>query len=227
MHRKIKQTAQNIPKPPLTRLKELPPEDRHAVVEILGTHTYKDALSLIEQRVGVFCSINTLWKFRDWLITEKMLTDDTDLVEQIETFLRQRNGDWSVQRIQEAAISFLMLRALSKSNVKEIATLAELPVRLEQVRLKRARLELDRDKFAESLRTNLPSGLDALGEQIVENPLVFGLYQAARGMLQGRKAEIEPPKLNPVEKSSRVTPEDSPRSPRPRKTIERLPAHPS
>jgi hypothetical protein len=123
MKRKIKQTAQTIVKPPLTRLKELSPENRVKVIEILDSHTYMEAMSLIEELVGIPCSINVLWKFRDWLTTEKQLTDDTDQVEQIETFLRQRKGNWSVERIQETAISFLMLRALAKGDVEAIEPL--------------------------------------------------------------------------------------------------------
>jgi hypothetical protein len=205
MNRKIKQTAQTSVKPTLTRLKELSPENRLAVIEILDTHTYMEAMPMVQQLVGVPCSINLLWKFRTWLATEQALTDDTDLVEQIETFLRQRNGNWSVERIQEAAISFLMLRALSRGDVKAIATITRLPVQLEQVRLKRARLDLDRDKFAESLRTRLAAGLDASGGQTVENSLASKCYAAARGAPEGRQPEIEPPKQNPPNQADIAT----------------------
>ncbi|HWD94160.1 MAG TPA: hypothetical protein VG938_17650 [Verrucomicrobiae bacterium] len=175
-----------------------------AVIEILDTHTYKEAMSLVEQLVGVPCSINLLWKFRGWLSTEEALANDTDLVEQIEMFLHQREGNWSAERIQEAAISFLMLRALSKGDVKAIATMSGLPVRLEQVRIKRARLELDRDKFAESLRTELPASLAASGAQIVENPRTFGFHQAAQDTPDGQQLEIESPKPKPVEKPDQL-----------------------
>ena len=150
--RKIKQPGRARVKPAFTRLKELPVEKRLATLEIVESQTYKDAQPLVQQLVGFACSINVLCKFRAWQTTEQDLARDADLVEQIEKFLRTRKGDWSVERIQEAAISFLMMQALSKGDIKGFTAITRLPARLDQVRLKAERLELDRQKFAKAQR---------------------------------------------------------------------------
>jgi hypothetical protein len=196
-NRKIKQTGRSKAKPAFTRLKELSPEKRLAVMEILESHTYKEALPLVEELVGFECSINLLCKFRSWQATELELARNTDLLEQIEKYLRQRKGDWSLERIQDAAISFLMLQALSKGDVKAFATITRLPGRLEQVRLKAERLELDREKFAESQRSKVSAGLDELREKFRENHYANKFYQAARDVLEGRAPKIAPPKPKP------------------------------
>jgi hypothetical protein len=195
--RKLKQTGRSRVKPAFTRLKELTPEKRLAVMEIVESHTYKEALPLVEELVGFACSINVLCKFRSWQATEQELARNTDLLEQIERYLRRRDGDWSVERIQDAAMSFLMLQALSKGDVKGFATITRLPARLEQVRLKVQRLDLDREKFAESQRSKVSAGLDELQEKFRENHHAFKFYQAARDVLEGRSPKIVPPKPKP------------------------------
>jgi len=195
--RKIKQPGRARVKPAFTRLKELPVEKRLATLEIVESQTYKDAQPLVQQLVGFACSINVLCKFRAWQTTEQDLARDADLVEQIEKFLRTRKGDWSVERIQEAAISFLMMQALSKGDIKGFTAITRLPALLDQVRLKAERLELDREKFAESQQSKISAGLDAVAEEFSRNPEALKLYQVARDVLEGHPPKIEPPKPKP------------------------------
>jgi hypothetical protein len=103
-----------------------------------------------------------------------------NLVEQIEKFVTHRRGDWSPERIQELAISFLMMQSLSKSDVKEFACVMRLWMRNEQGQRNERKLELAQLKYNESKHDKIKAGFEALAADFRKKPEAFRLYKLAR-----------------------------------------------
>jgi len=181
--RKIKQPGQDETKPPLTRLKELPLETRFKILELLETHTYKDAQPLVTELVGTECTVSTLCKFRQWCQTEQALEDDTDLLEQVEAYLKNREGKWSPERIQKSALSFLMLQALGKRDAKAFSSVTRLWMRRAQLELREKKLALDELRFEDYHQRKFDMALDALGGEFDKNPEAYRLFLQARQLV--------------------------------------------
>ncbi len=185
--RKINQPGPGESKPALTRLKELSLETRLQVMELLETHTYKDAQPLVAELAGIECTVNTLFKFRQWCQTEQELERDTDLLEQVEVYLKKRKGNWSAERIQKSALGFLMMRSLSKGDPKGFSSVARLWMRREQLELREKKLALDELKFDKLHRHKFDLALDALREEFKKNPEASRLFDQIRVLVRGER----------------------------------------
>ena len=183
--RKLNQTGPGESKPALTRLKELPLETRLQVMDLLETHTYKDARPLVAQLAGIECTVNVLFNFRQWCQTEQELEHDTDLLEQVEVYLKKRKGNWSPERIQKSALGFLMMRSLSKGDPRGFSSIARLWMRREQLELREKKHVLDELKFEDYHQRKFDMALDALGREFDKNPEARRLYNQARNLIQG------------------------------------------
>lgn len=175
-------------KPTMTLLKELPQETHLKIIEILETHTYKDAQPLVAQLTGVECTINVLCRFRQWFQTGQQMEKDTDLLEQVEDYLKVREGDWSAERIQNSALSFLMMRSLSKGDVRAFSSVARIWMRREQLELREKRHALDELKFENDHQRKFDRALDALRERFDHNPEAARLFNQARQLIQPESA---------------------------------------
>ncbi|HXS68903.1 MAG TPA: hypothetical protein VN761_08670 [Candidatus Polarisedimenticolia bacterium] len=181
--RKMRQTNEDEPKPTLTRLKELPPETHSRIMEILETHTYKDAQPLVAGLAGFECTTNALFKFRQWRQMEEALDHDTELLENVEAYLKNREGKWSPERIQKSALGFLMLQALGKRDAKAFSSVTRLWMRREQLELKEKKLALDELRFEDYHQRKLDLALDALADQFKKNPEARKLYWQAKRLI--------------------------------------------
>src|SRR5689334_8614665 len=97
--RKIKQPAPGQPKPPLTRLKELPVAERTRVNEILRAHTYEQAQPLIQQLLGCGCSRSVLNRFFQWQQIEEAMEISEDTLTQAVAFLQASYPDWTEEKM--------------------------------------------------------------------------------------------------------------------------------
>lgn len=124
-NRKLKQVNSG-PKPPLTRLKELPAEDRSKLLTVLGENTYDKAIPLVENLVGFACSRNVLSKFWQWQSAQESLENANDLVETFEAFCRKQNPDWSADKVRETSIAFFLAHTAQQRDVDSFVNVAHL-----------------------------------------------------------------------------------------------------
>jgi len=127
--RKLRQPRDGKPKPPLTRLKELPASDRAKVMEILRDHATADAKPLVERQVGFQCSLDALYKFFSWQVNQESLDAQNDMLETFEEFTRKRNPQWTAEKVRQHSIDFLMAYTSSRKDVIGFATIAAIDQR--------------------------------------------------------------------------------------------------
>lgn len=191
--RKLNQTGEGQPKPASIRLKELPADTQSSVLQILETHTYADAQPLVAERVGFECTVNVLFKFRQWHQLQQELEHDADLLEQVEAHLKKRKGDWSPERIQKSALSFLMMQSLSKGDVKSFSSAARLWLRREQLELNGKKLALEEAKYDKLHQRKLDMAFAALQCAFGRNPEAMRLFQQFRDLVLDECDEEYPP----------------------------------
>jgi hypothetical protein len=196
-NRKIKQPPPGQPKPPLTQLKELPPDTRAQIGGILRANTYEQAQPLIEQLLGFSCSTSVLFRFYQWHKTQDAMEISEDAITQVVSFLQESYPDWTEEKMRQSASAFFAMHAVSKRDIRGFTSIARLGLqsgrdrvlaeRLEfdkakaaqKVALNRQRLQLDKLKFKESKLRKLEVGLDAIGASFKKNPKALALYQQA------------------------------------------------
>jgi hypothetical protein len=184
MNRKLRQPSPGEPKPPLTKLKELPVTQRDSLMDILRDRTYGEASPLVSELVGFPCSAKVLSKFFPWQQSQESLEGAEDLLDQIVAFEKQRHPDWPVEKARALATTFFMRHAMEKRDLKEFATAARLSLQNEEAERNAGRLELQQLKLEESQRTKLEVGLKAIGRCFRKNPEALKLYQQARSLVE-------------------------------------------
>jgi hypothetical protein len=200
--RKLRQPSAGQPKPPLTKLKELPAEQRAKVMDLLRSQTYEEAQPGIEQLVGFSCPIYTLTRFHHWQKASEAMEVSAETTEQIGDFLRERYPDWTEEKMRETASAFFTMLAMSRQDTRGFACVARLGLEsgrdrilAEKLKFDKAkterklalneqRLELDTLKLRESLRKKVDVGLDALAKAFKKYPEAMELYQQAREKLR-------------------------------------------
>lgn len=157
--RKLRQVRQG-PKPALTRLKELPSEERVKLMEILRANIYEKAEPLAEKLVGFRCSSQVLSKFYSWQVAQEELEDANDLVSSYEEFCRRQNPEWSQEKVRESAIAVFMASTAAKRDLEGFATIAKLDLDQKKEARSDRQLNLEREKFefnaAEACLKQLP-----------------------------------------------------------------------
>ena len=126
LERKLRQPSPGQPKQPLTRLKELPPEERDAVMGILESNSYEQARALVEARVGIACSVDTLGRFFAWKSAQKTMAHSDEMLGEVEDFIAEHYQGWSEEKMREAASAFFMARTMEKRDAKSFACVAKL-----------------------------------------------------------------------------------------------------
>ncbi len=181
--RKLNQPGTGQPKAPLTKLKELPPAERAKVMEILRSHTYRDAEPLVGELVGFACSMDVLCRFFSWQGAQEDMEISQGMLSQVAAFTREQLEGWPKEKIREEAASFFTLQTLAKRDVKGFASMARFYLQAERARIKEKKLELEQQKFEESQRNNFEAALDAIGKAFKKKPEAMRLYQQAREIL--------------------------------------------
>jgi hypothetical protein len=181
---KLRQPVAGQPKPPLTKLKELPSAERGKIMEMLRSHTYRDAEPMVSEAVGFTCTIDVLCRFFSWQGAQEDMVISSDMLRQVMSFTRAHHADWPEEKVREAAASFFTLHTMAKRDVKGFASMARLHLQTERCRIKERKLELEKLKFEESLRRKLDAGLDALAKAFKKKPEAMNLYQQARELIE-------------------------------------------
>lgn len=178
--RKIHKSSDGKADPPMTRLKELPAEERAKVMEILRSKTYEEAAPLVSQLVGFSCSVDVCSKFYKWQTGQEALDGTNDMIEQFEEFVASQNKDWSPEKVRDTSINFFLAHTSANRDVDGFKSVAQLSLKADQAKRQEERLEFERAKFKESMRTKLETALDALAEHLKANPQAKAAYEAFR-----------------------------------------------
>lgn len=152
--RKLRQPGPGQKKPALTRLKELPAEDRARLMAVLRENTYTQAAPLCEQLVGFPCSLDVLSKFWQWQGTQEDLETSNDWLDQFEQFTRSQNPDWSADKVREQAIAFFLAQTAGKKDLKGFVQIAQIDQNERSGRIK-AQLDERKVRVAEGRLTLL------------------------------------------------------------------------
>lgn len=147
--RKIRQPSDGEEKPPMTRLKELPAEERAKLMHVLRENTYRKAIPLIENLVGFYCSLDVLSKFFTWQDKQEDLEKSNDFIEQYEEFTQRQHPEWSPERIRDDATAFFMASATANKDLKGFALIAQID---QQERAGRAKVKFEERKISISDR---------------------------------------------------------------------------
>jgi len=124
------------PRPPLSRLKRLPEEERAKLMQLLRDNTYEKAEPLFENLLGFHCSRNVLSKFFAWQGTQEELDQTNDWIAQYEEFCRKQNPDWSPERVRDNAIAFFMMQTAGQKDRKGFVQIASLDLKERTARTK-------------------------------------------------------------------------------------------
>src|SRR3954465_10919601 len=124
MSRKNRQPTPGQPKPPLTKLKELPPTERDTVMDILHAKSYLEASPVVGELVGFPCSPKVLLRFYHWQETQDSLENSDDLLEQITAFEKESHPDWPPEKARVMATSFFLRHTMQKKDLKAFASMA-------------------------------------------------------------------------------------------------------
>ncbi len=182
-NQKIRQPRDGSPKPPATLLKELPLEQRAKIMEILATHTYKDAEPLVQNLVGFHCSSDVLCRFRKWQETLQDMELSHDRIRQIAEFQDGPLHDLPPEKLRELSATFYAMTFLARDDIKGFARASQIALQNERERLRDHRLQLDQQKFEESQRNKFDVALNAIRKAFRKNPQALNLFDQAKALL--------------------------------------------
>jgi hypothetical protein len=152
IERKLKQPATGQPKPSLTRHKELPPEERAKVMEILRGHTYEQAQPLVKEATGTHCLKGVLWRFFTWQAKEDARKASEDMAAQVDRFIRERHSDWPEEKLREAARTFFILESMKNYDPMSFVNVERARIQGENAQLQERRLDFEWEKLGAKMR---------------------------------------------------------------------------
>jgi DNA-binding sugar fermentation-stimulating protein len=167
----------------------LAPEECAKVMEILRSHTYREAAPLVTEAVGFACSVDVLCRFFSWQGAREDMEISTDVLKQVISFASKHRACWPDEKIRETVAGFFTMHALANRDLKGFANVTRLYVQTEQCRIKRKKLALDKLKFKESLRDKAKAGADALAKELSKTPEAMNLYEQVKALLEKRKTD--------------------------------------
>ena len=160
---KFRQPSPGKPKPALTRLKELPAEQRARVMEILRANTYKQARPIVEAFAGFACATNPLCQFFSWQAKQDELRASEDMAAQVGRFIREHRTDWSEEKVPEVAGTFFIMQAINNKDVGEFVRVARVGLQDGQKQLNERRLNFRLGKLKAAGGGGLDAMLEAVG----------------------------------------------------------------
>jgi len=181
--RKIIQPPANHPKPPATLLKELPPGQRAKIMEILDTHTYKDAEPLVQNLVGFHCTTDVLCRFRKWQETLQEMDLAHDRLRQIAEFQKGPLRNLPPDELRDLGAALYTLTCLARDDSKGFTRASQVAMQNERERIRAKRLALDELKFEDIHRRKFQAVLDLIGKRFEKNPQAMNLFEQARALL--------------------------------------------
>lgn len=160
-------------------LKILPEERQREIVEHAAGHT------LAETRVwlaadGIETSSAALSGFLSWWhLRHQFKSWEADAVTMID-LLRQKRPDLPEGDLQGYANEFFQLKAIKENDSETWLAFASARHRalMDKAKLEQREreLEFDKEKFRQSIKSNIERGLDALFEEIKANPQAVELF---------------------------------------------------
>jgi len=161
------------------KLKSLPPHQREMLVRWLAEEnvSYVNAKKRLEEDFGVATSIGALSNFYATECWQRSSAQAREFADEAVRLAKGAGSDFdtaTLALIQERA--FVMARTKG-SDVKDLATLATIIGDSARLRLKQRELELNLEKFRQTVKSDIDKGLDALHAEIKGNAQALQLFE--------------------------------------------------
>jgi hypothetical protein len=165
--------------PELTRLKLLWRDSLDASAQdhwrslFASTSTQAQLRAQLKAELGIRLNQdNQLTSFRSWLERQDAMDEEAQLQQEEEIKLRTAHPDWDADRLRSEVIAASMRRAIATGDFSGLGLKAVKAGQNEKV------IALDTEKFKESIRTKLESGLAELAQHIQGNAQAQAAYEA-------------------------------------------------
>lgn len=161
------------------KLKSLPPHQREMLVRWLVEENvdYKTAKERLAQDFGVTTSVGALANFYATECWQESSAQAREFADEAVRLAKTGGADFdtaTLALIQERA--FIHART-KNSDVKDLALLAGIIGDSARLRLKARELELNVEKFRQTVKADIDKGLDALHAEIQGNPEALALFE--------------------------------------------------
>lgn len=168
--------------PSTAKLKLLPEEQQMTLADwLLGGMPYYQARALVSEKFGVEVkSLNTFSEFYRDVCAPLLLARRRRAVETANSVAKEAQSRPGL--FDQATIDALKQRAFDlaiKPSVdpEEVKAVYSLVLKARDQELKLQEMELEREKFRESIRTNIDRGLEALYQEISKNQVARELFE--------------------------------------------------
>jgi hypothetical protein len=159
------------------KLKSLPPAQQEAIFALLREKSYAKAIPLIAEKFEVETSAGALSQFFAWYPLSRRLEQGAKFADELKSML--------------ATNPKLTLRAEELSMIGQVAFEAQalqeqdpkLFVALRKLRVMEKNFDLEREKFRETLKTDVEKGLDALLLELKANDEALVLFERMKAIV--------------------------------------------
>ena len=175
--KKLIGTASGRPETALQQLKavwlRLPePTQEYWREQFSSARTQSDLRAEIGRKLSVkLPSDSRLSKFRAWLDDQDARDEQAERMQENERRLTKEHPDWTLDQVREEVLRQSYLETLATGNFK-------LGLAARKSDLTEQALKFDQEKFKESVRTKIQSGLAELSQHIKSNPKAQAAYEA-------------------------------------------------
>jgi len=171
-------------------LKTLPSARQDVIAEHAQSHKLAETAAWLKAD-GLKVSANQVSQFLSWYVLRQQLRQNESTVQELLADLKLEQPDITPEQLDSAgqmfftALSIEQKDASSFVNVRSsrsraILELEKLSLRKQSEARHQQKLEFDKEKFKEGLRTKLESGLAELATHIKSNPKAQAAYEALK-----------------------------------------------
>ena len=171
-----------------SRLKTLPPDRQASIAEHAASHKLEETVVWLRED-GIKSNRSSLSEFLSWYSLQQQFREDGETTEALLEQLKAEVPGLTDEKLDELGQRTFSLLSIRRKDLAGFVTVrsAATKAQLERAKLKlreqaESRLErqaqLAREKFKESVRTKIQSGLAELSQHIKSNPKAQAAYEA-------------------------------------------------
>ena len=179
-----KQRQDEGPKPPLRALKKCSQEQREWAYALRDAMTAEAARGEIREKLGISLGTDKAYSlFCQWMWRQLELQEQQASQEDFEAWYSARNPGVSRERIREQGIAFFMAQAMKTNDPKTFFDMSNLSLAENKGVLEVRKLELERQKLAQKIKSDYEKGLDAIYEDIKDNAEALALFEQFKAVI--------------------------------------------
>jgi hypothetical protein len=179
-----KQRQDDGPKPPLRQLKEAGDADQAWAYGLRDKMSAEAARGEIFEHLHISLGSDKSYSsFCQWYWRKKELEEQQAGIEDFETWYADRNPGASRERIREMGIAFFMAQAMKDGDPKTFFNMSELSLAENKGALEVKKLELERQKLTQKIKTDYEKGLDAIYAEIKGNAQALELFEQFKAVI--------------------------------------------